>query len=174
MKKIFFRNNVILALCITLICITIGFILLSLEWKNEKEKVSSFYVSFTKINTLSSIKGSSIEPNGKIEITNKGQALDMNFILNSASDELSYDAVITNHSSMTAEIIDLIDIPSYQDVDFQKKIAPVEISLSDIIGKVIPAGDSIHLNIKVQYPEKEGMTGKRNIHYKVVLLTKSY
>lgn len=174
MKKILFRNNVILVLCITLICITLGFIFLSLEWKNEKEKVASFYVSFTKVNTLSSIKGSSVEPTGKIEITHKGQVLDMDFVLNSPSDELSYDVVITNHGSMTAEIIDILDIPSRDDSDFQTKIFPVEISLSDIGGKVIPAGDSVHFNIRVQYLKKEGITGKRSFHSKVVLLTKSY
>ncbi len=174
MKKSFMRNNVILALSITLVCVSIGFILLSLDWKNEKEKVSSFYVAFTKVNVLSSIKGSSLEPTGDIKITHKGQVLDMEFVLNAATDELSYDVVITNQGTMTAEVIGLLDVPSYMDKSFQKSISPVEITLSDVAGKVIPAGDSIHLTVKVYYPLKKELTGKRNIHYKVGLLTKSY
>ena len=118
-KMIHIRNSVIIMLCVTIICMGFGFIVLSVRYKAETEKISSYNVSFSDVRKSSSVRGSDIEPYGNIDITNNGLELDMSFVLNSSYDELSYIVTIRNSGTMPAEIVDIMASPNYQ-TDYYK------------------------------------------------------
>ena len=63
MKKIInIKNSIISILAITIIFLGIGFMVLSLELKREKNEINKFDVSFTSIKKISSVKGGKISP----------------------------------------------------------------------------------------------------------------
>ena len=168
------RNSLVLILCVTLVFLSIGFIVLSMQLKKEKEKEESFKVVFSKVEKTSSVKGSDREPEGKVEITNKGLSLDMDLQLKTSHDELTYVATITNYGTMTAEVVGITESPNYSLERFQKMISPIMITLGDVSGKIIPPGEDITLKIIVYYPPSSGDTAPKSIPYKISLLTKSY
>ncbi len=172
-KMIHIRNSVIIMLCITIICMGIGFIVLSVKYKSETEKISSFNVSFSDVRKSSSVRGSDIEPYGNIDITNNGLELEMNFVLNSSYDELSYVATIRNNGTMPAEIVDVLESPNYMNDNYKKSISPVSVSISDIKGKIIPAGDDIELKVVVYYNPSSVPNSKKVIPLKLSILAKS-
>ena len=173
MKRYYIRNNVILALCISIICISVGFILISLEWQKEKKKISSFQVAFTEVEKQPSNNKDTNKATGKIDIIENGQVLDMKFTLESEKDELNYVVTIANQGNMAAEIINIFGSPDYEEEIFQKLIFPVQIKVSDISKKIVPAGETISLNIKVYSVTSSPFTEKKTVHYKLSLLTKS-
>ncbi len=172
-KMIRVRNSVIIALCIAIIVMCFGFIVLSVRYKKESEKTSSFDVTFSDVRKSSSVRGSDIEPYANIDITHNGLELDMNFVLNSSYDELSYIVKIKNNGSLPAEIVDIMESPNYLEDSYQKIISPVSITISDIIGKIIPAGEDIELKIVVYYNPSSTPIGKKEIPLKLGLLTQS-
>lgn len=168
------RNSLVLILCVTLVFLSIGFIVLSMQLKKEKEKEESYQVTFSKVEKTSSVKGSSKDPEGKVEIKDKGLSLDMEFQMNASHDELTYVATIENTGTMTAEIIGLTKSPNYSEERFQKMISPIMITLGEIEGKIVPPGDSISLKIIVYYPPSSDSNAPKIIPLKIGLLTKSY
>ena len=52
-KMIGARNTIIIVLCFTIVCLGIGFILLSMEIKKEREKEPSFQVVFSDVEKTS-------------------------------------------------------------------------------------------------------------------------
>ena len=168
------RNGLIMILCCTVVCMGIGFIVLSLELKKEKEKEDSFHVVFSKIEKTSSVKGSNAEPKGKIEIVNQGLELDMEFQLKAVHDEVTYLATIHNDSSMTAQIIGIVESPDYSEERYSKLITPIVISHSDVEGKILPPGEDTTLKITVYYPPGKGDFNGKIIPYRIGLLSKSY
>ena len=172
-KMIDIRNGIIVILCITIICMCVGFVVLSMELKKEKDSTTIASIQFTDVKLSSSVKGSDKEPTGKIDIVKDGLSLDMLFTMNSINDELTYIATITNRGNVPIEIVDLLESPNYKDHSFKDLIAPVTISLSNIKGNVVPAGEDISLKIKVHYAAGKETSIKKTIPYKVGLLTKS-
>lgn len=174
MKKIInIKNSIISILAITIIFLGIGFMVLSLELKREKNEINKFDVSFTSIKKISSVKGGKISPKGKTKVINHGKEIKMNFTLNAVHDELSYLATIKNNGTLPAEIIGIMESPNYSSNEFKTLISPVSITLSDVEGKIIPAGEEIELKVTVYYnPTKEKVENK-NLNYKIGLITKS-
>ena len=168
------RNSLIIILCCTVVCMGIGFIVLSMQLKKEKDKEDSFRVVFTKVEKTSSVKGSNKSPEGKVEITDHGLSLNMEFQLNSFYDELTYVATIHNDGTMPAEIVGFTESPDYSLERFQKLISPVSITTSDLQGKIIPAGEDTTLKITVFYSPGGNDATSKTIPYKIGLLTKSY
>ncbi len=66
-KMLSIRNSVIIILCITIICMSIGFIVISIDYTKNKKQDLSYNVVFDKIKKLSSVKGSNIEPKGIVK-----------------------------------------------------------------------------------------------------------
>ena len=172
-NMIHIRNSVIVVLCITIIFMGIGFIILSVNLKKEKDMTHSFDVSFVDVNKSSSVKGSNIDPTGKADIVENGKELDMAFTMNAVHDELVYVATIKNKGTLAAEIVDIIESPDYKLDSFNKNINPVTITLSNIKGKIIPPGDSIELKIVVYYNPSTNAGGKKTFPYRLGLITKS-
>ena len=172
-KMIDIRNSIIVILCITIICMCVGFAVLSVELKKEKDSTPVASIQFTDVKLSSSIKGSDKEPSGKIDIVKDGLSLDMLFTMNAINDELTYIANIANRGNVPIEIVDLLESPNYKDHSFKDLIAPVTISLSDIKGNIVPAGEEISLKIRVHYAPGKITSVKKTIPYKIGLLTRS-
>ena len=101
MKKLInVRNNVIIILCITIICMAIGFIVISVDYTKKSKENLSYKVVFTKIKKLSSVKGSNVEPKGTVNISENQSEIEMKITMNSPHDELSYIATIENEGTV--------------------------------------------------------------------------
>ena len=80
-KLVSVRNGMIVVLCITIICLGIGFIILSIELDKEKKTDKVYDVSFVEVSKISSVSGGSVEPVGNISIEDDGKLLNMDFIM---------------------------------------------------------------------------------------------
>ena len=49
MKNINIKNSIILVLCITIICMGIGFVVLSIELKSKQKETSIFDIIYTDV-----------------------------------------------------------------------------------------------------------------------------
>jgi hypothetical protein len=152
----------------------IGFIVLSTQYKKLKDTEESFHVVFSKVEKTSSVKGSNVNPKGKVNILDNGLSLDMEFQLSASHDELTYVATIHNDGTLPAEMIGVVESPNYQEERFQRLISPIMITTTDIQGKIIPAGEDISFKITVYYSPSEGNFTSKTVPYKVSLLAKSY
>jgi len=171
-KMIHVRNGVIIILCITIICMGVGFIALSMEMKALQDKVNFYDVSFVSFTKTSTTKGGKVDPSSEVEIVGNGKELDMKFTLNAAHDEVGYTVLVKNNGTMAARIVDLLESPDYTDSSFQKNIAPVSITHSDIIDKVLEPGDEVEFRIDVYY-NPSTLSGVRSFNYKLGLITEA-
>ena len=170
-KMLSIRNSVIIILCITIICMSIGFIVISIDYTKNKKQDLSYNVVFDKIKKLSSVKGSNIEPKGIVKISNEQETIEMNITMNSPHDELSYIATIENKSTVPIEIIDIMESPDYKLPSFKKLISPITITLSDIKGNIINPNETLDLKIVFYY--NTGSTTPKTFDYKIGLITRS-
>lgn len=171
-KMIHIRNGVIIILCMTIICMGVGFIALSVEMKALRDEVDFYDVSFVSFSQTSSTKGGKKDPSSDVEIVGNGKELDMNFTLNAAHDEVGYTVLVKNNGTMTAKIVDILESPDYTSSSFQKTIEPVSITHSDIIGKELEPGDEIEFRIGVYY-NPSTFSGVRSFNYKLGLITEA-
>jgi hypothetical protein len=151
----------------------VGFIIISLKLEAEKNEVQTFDVSFIKVDKTSSIKGGSMDPTGTVDITANQKELDMTFNLNAPHDELSYTVIIKNNSTTSAEIVDLMESPDYDETYYKNLITPVTITHTDIVGKVLEPSEELELKITVYYNPTSLTVTKKTINYKLGLITKS-
>ena len=170
-KMINIRNSVIIILCITIICMAIGFIVISIDYTKHKNIDLTYSVIFDKVKKLSSVKGSNTEPKGIVKISENQSEIEMNITMNSVHDELSYIATIENNSTVPIEIVDIMESPDYKLDSFKKLINPVTVTLSDVKGKVIKPNETLDLKIVFYY--NTGSTGSKTFDYKIGLITKS-
>lgn len=170
-KMINIRNSVIIILCITIICMSVGFIVISIDYTKNKNKNLSYNVVFNTIKKTSSVKGSNIEPKGIVKINEDSTEIEMNITMNSPHDELSYIATIENKGTVPIEILDVFESPDYKLDSFKKLINPVTITLSDVEGKVIKPKETIDLKVVFYY--NTGNSGTKNFDYKIGLITRS-
>lgn len=169
--KINVRNLIIVMLCITIICLGVGFAFLSIELEEKGKEQNTFKVSFTKVQSKTPVKGGKNTPTGTSSITNQGSTLTMNLNLNVPYDELAYTVIIKNKGTLPAEIINLIETPDYQtDMTAKQQIAPVTITHNDIIGKVLEPNEETELKITAIYNSTLNPTPKK-IAYKLNIIT---
>ena len=167
------RNSVIIVLCVTIVFLGIGFIVLSMDLKKEKNQEFTFDVSFSRIMKATSIKGGNIEPTGKIDISQSGKELDMSFSVTSVHDELSYVVTIRNNGNLPAKIVDILQSPDYSIKTFQTLILPVTITISDLKGKKIDPGEEVDLRINVYYNPSNLPASQKLIYYKLGIVAES-
>lgn len=173
-NMIHIRNSVIIILCITVVCLGIGFIVLSVELKRKNDDTPSLDVSFVDVNKTNSVKGSDIEPDSKSEIISNGKEIEINYTMNSTHDEITYVATIENKGTLSAEIVDIIESPDYNKMEFQRWIYPISINLTDIKGKIIPPGEKMDLKIIAYYNSNNGAAATtKNFSYKIGIIARS-
>ena len=173
LNKINIRNSIIIILCFTIIVLSIGFSVLSTELKKEKENDFVFYVVFDDVEKSSSVKGSSTEPFGKAEIINQKMGISFNFSLSSTHDEISYLATIKNNSDTSCEIVDVVLSPDYVNSDFKKQIVPVEVSTTDLKGKVIPPKEEVEYKVTAYYMPSTLPISTKSFSFQANILAKS-
>ena len=171
-KLVSVRNGMIVVLCITIICLGIGFIILSMELDKEKKTDKVYDVSFVEVSKISSVSGGSVEPVGNISIEDDGKLLNMDFTMNNARDELNYNITIQNNGTVDAEVLDLIESPEYYKGAFKTSLLPVSISFSDVSEKILEPGDFTDVKLNVVY-NYSTVTGVKKFNYKLGLLSKS-
>ena len=172
-KMINIRNSVIIVLSITIICLVLGFIVVSLELRKEKEKNSSFNVIFSKIEKSSSVKGSTVEPKSSVTVDETKKVLHLNFELNAIHDEIIYEAKVKNTGTIPAKIVKLMQSPDYQKEEFAKTIKPITIQISDIEGKVINPKEEVELKIIVYYNSTTMENKPKSFDFNLGLITES-
>ena len=173
LSKIYIRNNIIIILCFTIIALCIGFSFLSVELKKEKETDFAFQVNFENVEKSSSVKGSSKEPFGRAEIINQKMGLNFDFSLSSAHDEVTFLATIKNNSDISCEIVDVVLSPDYINSDFKKQIAPVEVTATDLRGKVIPPKEEVEYKVTVYYMPSSLPISAKSFSFQANILAKS-
>ena len=173
LSKINIRNNIIVILCLTIIVLCIGFSFLSVKLKKEKDTEFAFQVYFENIEKSSSVKGSSTEPFGKAEIINQKLGIIYSFSLSAIHDEITYLATIKNNSDISCEIVDVVLSPDYINSDFKKQIAPVEITTSDLKGKIIPPKEELEYKVTVYYMPSSLPLSTKSFSFQANILAKS-
>lgn len=169
-KMISFRNAIIAVLCVTIIFLSIGFIVLSLKLKELKEDVDSYDVTFMSVEKLSSIKGSNIEPVSNAKIIDGHKEIEMQVDMNYVHDEVIYVATIRNNGTMKAKIVDVMGSPDYTVEPYKSALSPVTLTLSDVKGKVLEPNQEIELRITFNY-NASNVPVKKVFNYKLGLIT---
>ena len=170
-----FKNVIIVILCITIICMGIGFMALSMRLEGYRGEEEVFDVRFSSVRMLTSIKGGTKEPKGSFEIDESGKVLDMNFSFYEDHDEVDYEVTILNAGTVEASIVDLFASPDYQDPEVLKSIAPISIQISDISGKILEPGEETTAKISATYKKTENSTTNKSYQLsgKLALLANS-
>lgn len=169
-KKINVRNLIIIMLCITIICLGIGFVFLSTKLEEVTTKQNTFDIVFSKVEAKTAVKGGQNTPTGTNSITNQGSTVTFNLNLNVPYDELAYNIIIKNEGTLPAEIINILETPDYlNDASAQQKIYPVTINHNDVIGKILAPGEETELRITATYNLIANPTPKK-INYQLSLL----
>ena len=169
-KMISFRNAIIVILCITIIFLSIGFIVLSVKLKDLKEDVDSYSVTFMNVVKTSSVKGSSVEPSSTAKIVEEHKEIEFNFDMSYPQDEVVYVATIRNNGTMKAKIVDIMGSPDYTIDAYKNALAPVSLSLSDVKGKILEPNQEVELRISAIY-NNTAQPVKKVFNYKIGLIT---
>ena len=169
LDRINMRNLVIIALCITVILMAIGYSILSIRLNKD----DPFYkVSFTTVEQVSSVKGGKSNPEGKFKINNSGHRVDFSFSLLNPYDELIYKIKIKNEGNIPVEIKDIIEFPEYTlNSELKKSLEPIKISYNDVTENVLEPEGETEINLVIQYGP--GTIEQKNIKYSLVLITSS-
>lgn len=163
----------IIALCITIICLCFGFSYLSMELENLNGEKNNFNLSFVKVTPRTPVQGGTKTPTGTASISNSGKTVNLQFNLYSPYDELSYEITIKNEGSIPAEIINLVEVPDYiNDSAKANEIYPVQISHNDVVGKEINPGEEITLTVLAYYNYK-AQYNLIQVPYQISLLASS-
>lgn len=159
MKKINIRRSLIIMLLVTIIILSLGFVIITTKYHNQASKKIVYNVEFTKVKKISSSRGSLKEPKGQIDITKNSKELNMDFDLYSPKDEMQYEITIKNAGTMSVEIIDLLMSPDYIS-DSKNLIYPIKMTLTDIEGKVLEPGEDTILKLKITYDDEKEIQEK--------------
>lgn len=170
-KRINVRNLIIAMLCFTVICLGIGFGILSMKLDNKTNEEKKFNVAFTSVSAETPVKGGKQTPSGTNSITTMGTTLKMNLIMYNPYDELTYNITIKNKGTLPAEILNIVESPDYiNDATALQKIAPVTITHNDVIGKVLEPEEETTLRIVAIY-NRTTQVATKNIDYQLSIIS---
>lgn len=157
------NNIIIIVLCFTIICMSIGFIILS---TNKTSEDYSYNVVFSNVVKTGSLKGSDKTPMSSIKILNN-QEISMDFTLYYPRDEISYNIDVENKGNIPCEVVDIMESTNTND------ISPVTIKITNVKGKIIPPLEKIKLKVVVYYNTTDKSIVTKNFNYKIGLITRS-
>lgn len=167
------RNIIIVMLCLTIICMGIGFSYLAIKLDTMTKASKIFDVSFTKVIAKTPVKGGLVSPTGTSEIINEGKTLNLNFNLYAPQDELSYTIHIKNVGNLPAKIVDIITYPNYtKDTKIASTIAPIKITHNDLTNRTLEPEEEFEITLVVSY-QPTANAGQVTIPYQMTLVTSS-
>lgn len=164
-KKFNVRDLIIVMLCITIICMAVGFCYVSILLDKKNNEKTTFDVSIIKVDKKTPIKGGISNPVGSNLIMNDGKSVDFNFTLNVPGDELAYTVTLKNNGTLPAKIIDLVEYPNCSnDGEDIELIKPITITKTDVKGKVLKPEEKMDVTIVVKYG-KTNMIMQKTLSY---------
>lgn len=167
------RNWIIVVLCLTIVCLGVGFAVLSMKLESKKNTGSVFAVEFVKDEKRNPVQGGIQPPTITSSITNANQTINIEFNLYAPRDEIGYRVTIKNTGNIAAEIINLIEKPDYStDLLAASSIQPVKISHNNIVGKILSPGEEVELNIIAIFDHNAPPT-PITIPYQISIIAKS-
>ena len=167
------RNLIIMMLCITIICMGIGFAYLSVKLDTKNNEKQIFDVSFTKIVAQTPVKGGFVSPTSASEIINDGKTLNMTFNLYTPQDELAYTIIVKNNGTLPVKITDVLAYPNYTEKEeIAKTISPIKISHNDISNKVLKPEEELEIKLVTTYTAEKNV-GQMIVPYQLTLVTSS-
>lgn len=171
------RNSLIIILCFTIVCMGVGFIFLALKLDEKNKDKPYFNVVFYSVREETSVKGGTISPSATNSITNNGKEVSMNFKLNSPHDEFAYTIIIKNEGNIPAEIYNIKETPDYtNNATAKKEIAPIVITHSDVVGKILQPNDEIQMKVLAVYnnqKDKNNSLTPKKVDYQLTLIAAS-
>lgn len=167
------RNWIIIILCSTIVCMGIGFAIVTMQLENVTNEHPTFAVEFTSAKERTPVQGGIKTPSATSSITNSNQTINIEFNLSSPRDEISYRITIKNTGNVKAEIIELIEKPDYlTSPAAATSILPVKISHNSISGKVLDPGEEVDLTIIAMY-DYNATSSPVTVPYQLSILAKS-
>lgn len=167
------KNKIIIILCLTIICLGIGFAYLAIELQKANSNKPYFDVSFTNVELGTPVQGGKNIPLSTSSITNAKKTINFNMTLYAPRDEVSYKVTVKNTGTIPAEIINLIESPDYlNNTTLAKTISPVRLTHNDIVGKVLEPGEELTLSVSAIFDYKAESETKK-ISYQITLITAS-
>lgn len=165
MKKMLrMRNSIIVILCFTIICMAIGFSLLSIKLEKIKKEKPNFNIMFEKVIVNDNTKSNSKCSNS---IINSSKEVYMNCLLDEGY-QLSYSVVIKNVGNMDAQIISVVE----NVLSSNSSTFPVKIKHSDLGGEVLKPNEEATLDVSFNYP-KGSLGVPQNFNYSLFLVASS-
>lgn len=166
------KNVIIVILCITIICMGLGFSYISMNLSQHNSK-ENFNLIFSDFALQTPIQGGKTPPTATAKIINSGKTIDINYNLFSPVDELCYKIIIKNEGTLKAKIIELIEYPDYiNDKQEATKIYPVKITHNDIKNKVLEPGEEIELTVIAYFNYKESPKNI-NVPFKISIISQT-
>lgn len=171
-KLVSIKNNIIVILCVTIVFLSIGFVILSVKVDNLNKNKAIFNVSFSNVRQITSIKGGMVEPGGRLDISKNGKVLHFDVDLYNEHDEIDYEVTITNKGTIPAVVDELIMSPDFSDIDVLKSIEPIVLSVSDISGKLLEPGEDTTIKLSVMYGSGV-KSGQKNVTGKIGIISET-
>lgn len=172
MKKLIKNKNlIIIILCITIICLSLGFSFIAFQLKERESKNKIYDVSIVKIKEGTAIKGGAVLPKGESKIKDNGKTAEFSFTLTNPKDSLTYIITIKNNGNLKAKIDGLAESPDYlNDNDQANFILPVIINHNDITNQELNPGEEINLTVTVEFASA-GQPTNKIIPYQISILS---
>ena len=99
--------------------------------------------------------------------------LNFDFSLSSIHDEITFLATIKNNSDTSCEIVDVILSPDYVNKKYKKQIASVEVTTTDLKGKIIPPKEEIEYKVTAYYMPSTLPVSIKSFSFQANILAKS-
>lgn len=164
MKKMMVKNLIIVALCLTIIFLSIGFGVISMKLDESKDKVSKYDVSVDRVVLGTITKGGNIEPSSTYEIINGDKTVKFMFQLYNPNDGISYSVFIKNKGDISAKIDKVIESLNYN----KDELFPIEIGYDNIDGEILEPNSEVELIITIKYGD--GLSKYNKIPYEISIL----
>jgi len=167
MKKMMVKNLIIVALCLTIVFLSVGFCVLSMKLDEYREESASYNVSIDRIVMGTVVNSGNIKPFSSYDITNEDKTVKFIFQLYNPNDSISYSVFIKNKGNIPAKIDKVIESLNYN----KSELYPIQITYDDIDGKVLNPNDEVELVVSINYGN--GLSKYNKIPYEISILTSS-
>ncbi len=169
MKKMLkLRNSIIAILCFTVICMAVGFSLLSAKLQESTINKPFFDLSFERVYEETAVKGGVVAPVCTSSISRNLKEVSMKCSLNTPHDELSYFVIVKNTGNIDASVTALSENVSFvENVGIDN--TPIKITHSDIEGNILKPNEEVTLKVYIKY-ENSPVQKKYDFTYNLALI----
>lgn len=167
-RRLSIINLIITVLCFTVICLGLGFCLISTRLSEYKKSGTKYDVRIISIDEGTPIKGGTTVPNATYKITNCGHTVDFVFNVYNPKDSMTYTATIKNMGDIEIKIDKVVESLNYN----KKILNPITINYNDIDGQILKSGEEVKLTISIEYGV-DGISNYKKIPYSINILTSS-